>query len=113
MTENLNDLTMPLIAGVEHYIFLSCIIFVIGLCGIFLNRKNLITLLLSIELIFLAVNINFVAFSFFLKDISGQVFVLFVFAVAAAEIAIGLAIVVSLFRNRGNIEIEELTQLKG
>ncbi|MDE3038353.1 MAG: NADH-quinone oxidoreductase subunit NuoK, partial [Pseudomonadota bacterium] len=87
--------------GIMHYLVLAALIFTIGICGIFLNRKNVITLLMSIELILLAVNINFVAFSAYLHDLTGQIFAMFILTVAAAEAAIGLAILVIYFRNRG------------
>lgn len=96
-----------------HYLVLSALIFVIGVAGIFLNRKNVITILMSIELMLLAVNINFVAFSVWLDDLVGQVFTLFVLTVAAAEAAIGLAILVIYYRNRGSIAVEDISRLKG
>ena len=99
--------------GLEHYLTVAAVLFVIGIFGIFLNRKNIIILLMSIELILLAVNINFVAFSSFLGDLVGQVFTLFVLTVAAAEAAIGLAILVSFFRNRGTIAVEDVNVMKG
>jgi NADH-quinone oxidoreductase subunit K len=95
------------------YLGVAAILFTLGIFGIFLNRKNVIVILMSIELILLAVNINFVAFSHFLGDLVGQIFTLFVLTVAAAEAAIGLAIVVVFFRNRGTIEVEEINQMKG
>ena len=95
------------------YLIVAAILFTLGVIGIFLNRKNVIVILMSIELILLAVNINFVAFSHFLGDLVGQIFTLFVLTVAAAEAAIGLAIVVVFFRNRGTIEVEEINQMKG
>ena len=95
------------------FLVVSGILFTLGIFGIFLNRKNVIVILMSIELILLAVNINFVAFSHFLGDLVGQIFTLFVLTVAAAEAAIGLAIVVVFFRNRGTIEVEEINQMKG
>ena len=97
----------------SHYLVLSAILFSISVAGIFLNRKNLIVLLMCIELMLLAVNMNFIAFSHHLGDISGQVFVFFILTVAAAESAIGLAILVVLFRNRATIDVEELDALKG
>jgi NADH-quinone oxidoreductase subunit K len=97
----------------EHYLVLGAIVFAIGVVGIFLNRKNLVILLMAIELLLLAVNTNFVAFSHYLEDISGQVFVFFILTVAAAESAIGLAILVVLFRNRASIDVEDLDSLKG
>jgi len=96
-----------------HYLVLAAILFTIGVCGIFLNRKNVITLLMSIELMLLSVNINFVAFSAYLGDILGQVFTMFVLTVAAAEAAIGLAILVVYFRNRGSIAVEDISEMKG
>jgi NADH-quinone oxidoreductase subunit K len=97
----------------EHYLILAAIVFSIAVVGIFLNRKNLVVLLMAIELMLLAVNLNFVAFSYYLGDIAGQVFVFFVLTVAAAESAIGLAILVVVFRNRGSINVEDLDALKG
>ena len=99
--------------GLEHYLAVAAALFVIGIFGIFLNRKNVIILLMSIELILLAVNINFVAFSSFLGDLAGQVFTLLVLTVAAAEAAIGLAILVCFFRNRGTIAVEDVNVMKG
>jgi NADH-quinone oxidoreductase subunit K len=97
----------------SHYLVLGAILFAIAVIGIFLNRKNLIVLLMAIELMLLAVNLNFVAFSYFLGDVSGQIFVLFILTVAAAESAIGLAILVVLFRNLNTINVEDLDSLKG
>ena len=96
-----------------HYLTLGTIIFTIGVIGIFLNRKNVIVILMSIELILLAVNINLVSFSIFLQDLSGQIFTLFILTVAAAEAAIGLAIIVVYYRNAGTIRVEEIENLKG
>ena len=96
-----------------HYLTLGAIIFTIGIIGIFLNRKNVIVILMSIELILLAVNINLVSFSIFLQDISGLIFTLFILTVAAAEAAIGLAIIVVYYRNAGTIRVEEIENLKG
>ena len=96
-----------------HYLTLGAIIFTIGVIGIFLNRKNVIVILMSIELILLAVNINLVSFSIFLQDLSGQIFTLFILTVAAAEAAIGLAIIVVFYRNAGTIRVEEIENLKG
>lgn len=96
-----------------HFLTLAAIIFTIGVFGIFLNRKNVIVMLMSIELILLAVNINFVAFSVFLGDLAGQIFAMFILTVAAAEAAIGLAIVVVFFRNRGSIDVEDINLMKG
>ena len=98
---------------IGHFTWLSTLLFVIGVCGIFLNRKNIITILMSIELMLLAVNINFVAFSSFLNDLGGQVFAMFVLTVAAAEAAIGLAILVVFFRNRGSIAVEDISTMRG
>tara|TARA_B100001996_G_scaffold27967_1_gene21408 strand:+ start:416 stop:727 length:312 start_codon:yes stop_codon:yes gene_type:complete len=99
--------------GIGNYLTLSAIIFTIGVVGIFLNRKNIIVILMSIELILLAVNINLVSFSIFLNDLAGQIFTLFILTVAAAEAAIGLAIIVVYFRNSGTIRVEEIDKLKG
>ena len=99
--------------GLENYLAVAATLFVIGIFGLFLNRKNVIILLMSIELMLLAVNFNFIAFSRFLDDTIGQVFVFFILTVAAAESAIGLAILVVLFRNRATINVEELDTLKG
>ncbi len=99
--------------GIFHYLIVSSILFTLGICGIFINRKNIITILMSIELILLAVNINFVAFSVKLGDLSGQIFAMFVLTVAAAEAAIGLAILVIYFRNRGTIAVEDVHLMKG
>jgi NADH-quinone oxidoreductase subunit K len=99
--------------GVEHYIFLSAILFVLGVLGIFLNRKNIIVILMAIELILLAVNLNLVAFSAFLGDLTGQIFAMFVLTVAAGEAAIGLAILVIYFRGRGTIAVDSVDRLKG
>jgi NADH-quinone oxidoreductase subunit K len=99
--------------GLAHYLWVAAILFMLGVFGIFLNRKNVIIILMSIELILLAVNINFVAFSAFLHDLVGQVFAMFVLTVAAAEAAIGLAILVIYFRNRGTIAVEDINLMKG
>jgi NADH-quinone oxidoreductase subunit K len=96
-----------------HYLFLSAVIFTIGVFGIFVNRKNVIVILMSIELILLSVNINMVAFSVYLQNITGQIFTLFILTVAAAEAAIGLAILVVFFRNRGSIQVEDINSMKG
>jgi NADH-quinone oxidoreductase subunit K len=96
-----------------HYLSLGGVLFALSVIGIFLNRRNLIVLLMAIELMLLAVNLNFVAFSHYLGDMAGQVFVFFILTVAAAESAIGLAILVVLFRNRSSINVEELDELKG
>ena len=97
----------------HHYLVLGAILFAIAVVGIFLNRKNLIVLLMAIELMLLAVNMNFIAFSHFLDDVAGQIFVFFILTVAAAESAIGLAILVVLFRNLNTIDVDELDSLKG
>ena len=97
----------------EHYLFLGAIIFTLGVLRIFLNKKNLIIILMSIELILLSVNINFIAFSAYINDISGQIFAMLTLTVAAAEAAIGLAILVVFFRNLGSIEVNKINQLKG
>lgn len=99
--------------GLEHYLTVAAALFVIGIFGIFLNRKNIIIILMSIELMLLSVNINLVAFSSFLGDLTGQVFTMFVLTVAAAEAAIGLAILVCFFRNRGTIDVEDVANMKG
>jgi NADH-quinone oxidoreductase subunit K len=99
--------------GLEAYLAVAAMLFVIGIFGIFLNRKNVIVILMSIELMLLAVNINFVAFSAFLGDLVGQVFTLFILTVAAAEAAIGLAILVCFFRVRGTIAVEDVNMMKG
>ena len=97
----------------SHFLILGAILFAIGIAGIFLNRKNLIVVLMSIELMLLAVNTNFIAFSHFLQDASGQVFVFFILTIAAAEAAIGLAILIALFRNLKSIHVDDLDALKG
>ena len=99
--------------GLEHYLTVAATLFVIGIFGLFLNRKTIIILLMSVELILLSVNINLVAFSSFAQDLVGQVFTLLVLTVAAAEAAIGLAILVSFFRNRGTIAVEDVNVMKG
>ena len=99
--------------GLSHYLTVSAILFILGVFGIFLNRKNVIILLMAIELMLLAVNLNFIAFSAYLHDIAGQVFVFFILTVAAAESAIGLAILVVLFRNLNTINVDDLDGLKG
>jgi NADH-quinone oxidoreductase subunit K len=99
--------------GLSHYLTVAAILFTLGIFGIFLNRKNVIVILMSIELMLLAVNINLVAFSSFHDDLVGQIFALIVLTVAAAEAAIGLAIVVVYFRNRGTIDVAEIDSLKG
>ncbi|MFO7580432.1 MAG: NADH-quinone oxidoreductase subunit NuoK [Nitrosomonas halophila] len=99
--------------SLSHYLVLGAVLFGIGVVGIFLNRKNVIILLMSIELMLLAVNMNFVAFSHYLQDTAGQIFVFFILTVAAAEAAIGLAILVALFRNLRTINVDDLDELKG
>ena len=99
--------------GVEHYVIVSAILFVLGVLGIFINRKNVIVILMSVELILLAVNLQLVGFSAFLNDLVGQVFAMFVLTVAAAEAAIGLAILVIYFRGRGTIAVDDVNQMKG
>ena len=99
--------------GLGHYLTVAACLFTLGIFGIFLNRKNDIVILMSVELMLLAVNINFVTFSHFLQDLTGQVFALFVLTVAAAEAAIGLAIIVVYFRNRGSIDVDEINMMKG
>ena len=99
--------------GLSHYLVVAAILFTIGILGIFLNRKNVIVILMSIELILLAVNINLVSFSAFLGDIVGQIYALIVLTVAAAEAAIGLAILVAFYRNRGSIAVEDINLMKG
>src|ERR1041385_1574823 len=99
--------------GLTQYLTVAAILFTVGVLGIFLNRKNIIIILMAVELILLAVNINFVAFSAYLGDLVGQVFALFVLTVAAAEAAIGLALLVVYFRNRGTIEVEDINLMKG
>lgn len=99
--------------GLSHYLTVAAILFALGIFGIFLNRKNVIIILMSVELMLLAVNINLVAFSAFLHDLVGQIFAMFVLTVAAAEAAIGLAILVVYFRNRGSIAVEDINMMKG
>ena len=99
--------------GLGHYLTLGAIIFTIGVVGIFLNRKNIIVILMCIELILLAVNVNLVSFSIFINDLTGQIFTLFILTVAAAEASIGLAIIVVYYRNSGTIRVEEINKLKG
>jgi len=99
--------------SLTHYLVLAGVLFVISIAGIFINRRNVLILLMSIELMLLAVNINFIAFSTFLHDIQGQVFVFFILTVAAAEAAIGLAILVVIFRQRKSLEVDQLNELKG
>ena len=99
--------------GLGHYLTLAAIIFTIGIIGIFLNRKNIIIILMSIELILLAVNINLVSFSIYLQNLVGQVFAMFILTVAAAEAAVGLAIIVIYYKNKGSINVERIDSLKG
>ena len=99
--------------SLSHYLILGAILFAISVVGIFLNRKNLIVVLMAIELMLLAVNLNFIAFSYYLGDVAGQIFVFFILTVAAAESAIGLAILVALFRNLRTIHVDDLDSLKG
>ena len=99
--------------GLVHYLVVAAILFTMGVLGIFLNRKNLIVILMAIELILLAVNLNLVAFSAALQDLVGQVFAMFVLTVAAAEAAVGLAILVTFFRNRGDIAVDDASMMKG
>lgn len=99
--------------GLSHYLTVGAILFVLGILGIFLNRKNIIVILMSVELILLSVNLNLVAFSAQLGDLTGQIFAMFILTVAAAEAAIGLAIVVTHFRNRGTIEVDDVSTLRG
>ena len=99
--------------GLGHYLTLAAIIFTIGIIGIFLNRKNVIIILMSIELILLAVNINLVSFSIYLQNLVGQVFAMFILTVAAAESAVGLAIIIIYYKNRGSINVEQISSLKG
>lgn len=99
--------------GIQHYVIVSSVLFVLGVLGIFLNRKNVIVILMAIELILLAVNLNLVAFSAFLHDLTGQIFAMFVLTVAAGEAAIGLAILVIYFRDRGTIAVDDVHGMKG
>ena len=99
--------------GLGHYLTLGAIIFAIGIIGIFLNRKNVIIILMSIELILLAVNINLVSFSIYLQNLVGQIFTMFILTVAAAEAAVGLAIIVIYYKNKGSIRVEQISSLKG
>jgi NADH-quinone oxidoreductase subunit K len=101
------------VIGIEHYLVVGAILFVLGVLGIFLNRKNVIVILMAVELILLAVNLNLVAFSAFLNDLTGQVFAILVLTVAAAEAAIGLAILVIYFRTRGSIAVDDINRMKG
>ncbi len=106
-------MTGPSMIGLGHYLVVGAILFVLGVLGIFINRKNVIIILMAIELILLSVNINLVAFSSFLGDLVGQVFAMFVLTVAAGEAAIGLAILVVYFRNRGTIAVDDINMMKG
>ena len=99
--------------SISHYLTLSIIIFAIGIVGIFLNRKNVIIILMCIELILLSVNINLVSFSIYLQNLTGQIFTMFILTVAAAEAAVGLAIIVIYFKNKGSIQVEKISSLKG
>ena len=99
--------------GLGHYLTFGAIIFSIGTLGIFLNRKNVIVILMSLELILLAVNINLVSFSIYLQDITGQIFTMLILTVAAAEASIGIAIIVAYYRNRGSVRVEEINEMKG
>ena len=99
--------------GLGHYLSLSAIIFTIGIVGVFMNRKNIIIILMSIELILLAVNINLVSFSIYLQNLAGQVFTMFILTVAAAEAAVGLAIIVIYYKNKGSINVDQINSLKG
>jgi NADH-quinone oxidoreductase subunit K len=99
--------------GLTHYLFVAAVLFTIGVFGIFVNRKNIIVILMSIELILLAVNINLVSFSVYLHQVTGQIFAMFVLTVAAAEAAVGLAILVTFFRNRGDITVDHANMMKG
>ena len=99
--------------GLGHYLTLSAIIFTIGVAGVFMNRKNIIIILMSIELILLAVNINLVSFSIYLQNIVGQVFTMFILTVAAAEAAVGLAVIVIYYKNKGSINVDQINSLKG
>lgn len=99
--------------GPAHYLVVSCLVFTIGMFGLFIHRKNVITILMSIELMLLAVNINFVVFSRYMQDLSGQIFSIIILTIAAAETAIGLAILLVYFRNRESIEVDNINQMKG
>tara|TARA_B100000963_G_scaffold145941_1_gene127141 strand:- start:297 stop:602 length:306 start_codon:yes stop_codon:yes gene_type:complete len=101
------------VIGLEHFLFVAASLFVIGIFGIFLNRRNVIIVLMSIEIMLLSINLNMVSFSYFLSDFEGQVFSMFILTVAAAEAAIGLAILVCYFRNKGSISIESINSMKG
>ncbi|WPY00249.1 NADH-quinone oxidoreductase subunit K [Candidatus Trichorickettsia mobilis] len=101
------------IITLEHYLILAALVFTIGITGLFMNRKNLITVLMSIELMLLSININFVAFSAYLQDLSGQIFSIIILTIAAAETSIGLAIIVVYFRNKRSVQLTEISQMKG
>jgi NADH-quinone oxidoreductase subunit K len=102
-----------MIVGLTHYLFVAAVLFTIGVFGIFVNRKNIIVILMSVELILLAVNINLVSFSVYLHQVTGQIYAMFVLTVAAAEAAVGLAILVTFFRNRGDIAVDDANVMKG
>jgi NADH-quinone oxidoreductase subunit K len=102
-----------MVIGLEHFLIVAAVLFTLGVAGIILNRKNVIIILMSVELILLSVNLNLVAFSAYLHDLTGQIFGLFILTVAAAEAAIGLAILVTFFRNRGTIAVEDIRMMKG
>ena len=104
---------MTNIITLEHYLILAALVFTIGITGLFMNRKNLITVLMSIELMLLSININFVAFSVYLQDLSGQIFSIIILTIAAAETSIGLAIIVVYFRNKRSVQLTEISQMKG
>lgn len=104
---------MSSIITLEHYLILSAIIFIVGMFGLFMHRKNIITILMSIELMLLSVNINFIAFSSYASEISGQIFSIIILTIAAAETSIGLAILLVYFRNKGSIEVSDINQMKG
>jgi NADH-quinone oxidoreductase subunit K len=99
--------------GLQHYLIVSCLVFTIGILGLFMHRKNIITILMSIELMLLAVNINFVVFSVYMQELSGQIFSIIILTIAAAETSIGLAILLVYFRNKGEIEVTGANQMKG
>jgi NADH-quinone oxidoreductase subunit K len=99
--------------SMQHYLVVSAILFVLGICGLVINRRNIITILMAVELLLLSVNLNFVTFSYYLGDLAGQVFTVFILTVAAAEAAIGLAILVIFYRHRNTIDIEEVNLMKG
>ncbi len=113
MFQVIKGLNLMIDVGLGHYLTLGAIIFTIGIVGIFLNRKNVIVILMSVELILLSVNINLVAFSTYSNEIAGQIFTFFILTVAAAEAAIGLAIIVSYYRNKGSIRVQDINEMKG